>query len=74
MAEKELGPYLDSLLKNWALLNVDVMKLDETTLVKLLDLEKAARARLRVMLRIYNRLSKVRSIREKQELAQAAKG
>lgn len=65
---------MESLLKNWALLNVDVMKLDEATLTNLLTLEKEGRARLRVLLRIYNRLSKVRSIREKTELAQSAKG
>lgn len=68
------SPYMESLLKNWALLNVDVMKLDEATLTNLLTLEKEGRARLRVLLRIYNRLSKVRSIREKTELAQSAKG
>jgi|DEB19_MinimDraft_2_1074335.scaffolds.fasta_scaffold03517_3 hypothetical protein len=66
--------YLKSLLKNWALLNVDVMKLSEQTLIKMLKMEQDGRARLRVMLRIYNRLSKVRSIREKQELAAEAKG
>lgn len=68
------GPYLANLLQNWALLNVEVMKLDETTLLMLLNKEQDERARLRVMLRIYNRLSKVRSIREKRELAQLAKG
>ena len=66
--------YLKSLLKNWALLNVDVMKLSEQTLIKMLKMAQDGRARLRVMLRIYNRLSKVRSIREKQELAAEAKG
>jgi hypothetical protein len=65
---------LDALLKNWALLNVKLMEVDEDTASLLLRREKATRARLRVMLRIYNRLSKLRSIREKQELAVGAKG
>jgi hypothetical protein len=65
---------LDSLLKNWALLNVKLMEVDEDTASLLLRREKTSRARLRVMLRIYNRLSKLRSIREKQELAVGAKG
>jgi len=65
---------LDALLKNWALLNVKLMEVDEDTTSLLLRREKATRARLRVMLRIYNRLSKLRSIREKQELAVGAKG
>lgn len=65
---------LDSILKNWALLNVKLMEVDEDTASMLLRREKTSRARLRVMLRIYNRLSKLRSIREKQELAVGAKG
>lgn len=66
--------YLEGLLRNWAQLNVEVMVLAEEDVQALLDLEKAGRARLRTMLRVYNRLSKLRSIREKRELAQVAKG
>ena len=74
MAEVKTLEELDSLLKNWALLNVKLMEVDENTADLLLRREKTNRARLRVMLRIYNRLSKLRSIREKQELAVGAKG
>lgn len=74
MAEVKTLDELDSLLKNWALLNVKLMEVDEDTTDLLLRREKTNRARLRVMLRIYNRLSKLRSIREKQELAVGAKG
>ena len=65
---------LDTLLKNWAVLNVELMTVSEATAQALLDRERSNRARLRVMLRVYNRLSKLRSIREKQELAVGAKG
>ena len=74
MAEVKTLDELDSLLKNWALLNIKLMEVDEDTTDLLLRREKTNRARLRVMLRIYNRLSKLRSIREKQELAVGAKG
>ena len=74
MVEVKTLEELDSLLKNWALLNVTLMEVDENTADLLLRREKTNRARLRVMLRIYNRLSKLRSIREKQELAVGAKG
>ena len=74
MVEVKTLEELDSLLKNWALLNVKLMEVDENTADLLLRREKTNRARLRVMLRIYNRLSKLRSIREKQELAVGAKG
>lgn len=65
---------LEVLLRNWAQLNVEIMVLQEEEVQKLLDLEKAGRARIRTMLRIYNRLSKLRSTREKREFAQVAKG
>lgn len=64
----------DALLKNWALLNTELMLVNEAEAILLLTRERNNRARLRVMLRIYNRLSKLRSIREKQELAVGAKG
>lgn len=71
MADQE---YLQSLLKDWRLLGVEIMKISEEDVAKLYEMEKANRARLRVLLRIYNRFSKLRSIREKQELALSAKG
>lgn len=61
-------------LKNWAVLNKVVMTLTETELEQLLAQEQSERARLRVMLRIYNRYSKMRSIREKKDMAAKAKG
>lgn len=61
-------------LKNWAVLNKAVMTLTEEQLKELLEQEQSDRARLRVMLRIYNRYSKMRSIREKTSMAVGAKG
>lgn len=61
-------------LKNWAVLNKAVMTLTEAELKELLEQEQSERARLRVMLRIYNRYSKMRSIREKTDMAIGAKG
>lgn len=66
--------FLQSLLKNWKLLGVEIMHLPEKEVVTLYEMEKANRGRLRVMMRIYNRMSKLRSIREKQEMAACAKG
>lgn len=64
----------EDLLKDWALLNKQVMTMSESQVAKLLEVEKKERARLRVMLRLYHRLSKLRGIREKAELAQVARG
>jgi len=70
----ETEEFLQSLLKDWHLLGVEIMKLEEADVVSLFEMEQQNRARLRVMLRIYNRMSKLRSIREKKELAVSAKG
>ena len=64
----------EELLKDWALLNKQVMTMPEAQVAELLEAEKQGRARLRVMLRLYHRLSKLRGIREKAELAQVARG
>lgn len=61
-------------LKNWTILNKIVMELSEEELATLLEQEQSERARLRVMLRIYNRYSKLRSVREKIDMAKVAKG
>ena len=63
----------DKLLSNWLQLNQVVMMLRETEVAELLEHERANKARLRVLLRLYNRFSKLRSIREKKELAKDAK-
>lgn len=65
---------LDAVLKDWILLNERVMELSESEVLALINREKETRARSRVMLRCYNRYSKLRSIREKQELVSASKG
>ena len=49
------------------------MQLSEDDVVKLFEHERKTRGRLRTMLRIYNRLSKLRGQREKREFAQDAK-
>ena len=63
----------DALLASWSLLNEKVMGMPEAEVQELLDHELAHRARLRVMLRIYNRLSKLRGSREKLNLAKKAR-
>lgn len=63
----------EDILNNWTLLNKQLMALDEKAVHQLLEAERAGRSRVRVMLRIYNRYSKLRSQREKLELARAAK-
>jgi len=62
----------DALLSNWAQLNLVVMQLTEKEVLELLEHERCTRGRLRVMLRIYNRYSKLRSQREKREFAKDA--
>lgn len=64
----------DELLGNWTRLNEVIMQLTEKEVADLLEHERNNRARLRAMLRIYNRYSKLRSQREKRELAKDAKG
>lgn len=64
---------LEDILNNWTALNKQLMALNENSVHQLLETERANRGRIRVMLRIYNRYSKLRSQREKLELARAAK-
>lgn len=63
----------DGLLQNWLELNRRLMDLDEADVFKLLQHEKAHKARVRIMLRLHNRLSKLRGARERAELAACAK-
>lgn len=63
----------NDILNQWLQLNEQLMGMPETEVQRLLEVEKAGRARLRVMLRLYHRLSKLRSQREKRELATHAK-
>jgi hypothetical protein len=60
-------------LANWTALNALIMKLTEKDVVVLIEHERANRGRVRVLLRLYNRFSKLRSIREKKELAHGSK-
>lgn len=64
---------LDALLGNWSKLNEVLMQLSEDDVVKLFEHERKTRGRLRTMLRIYNRFSKLRGQREKREFAKDAK-
>lgn len=63
----------DQLLANWAQLNLVIMQLTEKEVLELLDHERYNRGRLRTMLRLYNRYSKLRSQREKREIGKDAK-
>ena len=62
----------DELLGNWAKLNEVIMNLNELEVQGLIEHERSNKARIRVMLRLYNRFSKLRSQREKRELAKDA--
>lgn len=64
----------NEVLDNWAKLNEYLMAVSEDQVVELLTAEKAGKARLRVMLRIFNRLNKLRATREKLELGRLARG
>lgn len=64
----------DELLHDWSRLNKELMTLSESEIEKLLAHERKHRARLRVMMRLYHRYSKLRGIREKIELSGAARG
>ena len=64
---------LEDILNNWTLLNKQLMALSEQQVHQLLEAERGGRGRVRVMLRVYNRYSKLRSQREKLELARGAK-
>ena len=54
-------------------LNKALMLMPEAKIAELLEHEKAHKARHRIMMRLYHRLSKLRGIREKMELAKHAK-
>ena len=60
-------------LQDWIGLNRALMFMSEEEVTALLKVEKKGRARLRIMMRLYHRLSKLRSMREKLELAKNAK-
>lgn len=64
----------EALLKDWHRLNRELMELPENEILELMELEKHGRARLRVMLRLFNRFNKLRAQREKVELAGIARG
>lgn len=63
----------EKLLANWLQLNEVIMTLQESEVEELIAYEREHKARLRVLLRLYNRFSRLRSIREKRELAKDAK-
>lgn len=67
-------PQKNEVLDNWTRLNEFLMSVDEPRVVELLEAEKSGKARLRVMLRIFNRLNKLRATREKLELGKLARG
>lgn len=65
---------MDEVLRTWQALNATIMTLDLNQARALLEREKQAQRRLRVMLRLYSRYSKLRSAAEKAELGQLANG
>ena len=67
-----IGEAMD-ILNRWIELNAALMSMEEPEAAKLLEAERKGKARLRVMLRIYHRLSKLRGQREKREIAACAK-
>ena len=61
------------ILGDWIGLNKALMDMSEAEVVELLNYEKKHKARHRIMMRLYHRLSKLRSHREKLELITHAK-
>ena len=55
-------------LANWSELNTLIMQLKEKDMHALLEHEKENKGRMRILMRLYNRFSKLRSTREKVEL------
>lgn len=60
-------------LQDWIGLNKALMFMSEDEVMALLKVEKKGRGRLRIMMRLYHRLSKLRATREKLELIKHAK-
>jgi hypothetical protein len=65
---------LTARLKDWGQLNKDVMSWTEDEIQQALEHEKANRARVRILLRLQNRLSKLRGQRERKALLEVARG
>ena len=61
------------ILDKWIELNFALMDMEEPEVTQLLECERKGKARLRIMLRLYHRLSRLRSQREKREIAACAK-
>jgi hypothetical protein len=60
-------------IENWRVLNKKISKLSEKKCVELLSFERAAgNPRLMIMLRLYGRINKLRTQRERHELMQEA--
>jgi len=58
----------------WVDVNKAIMDMREEEAYEYLQREKATTGRLKLMLRLYSRFSKLRSAREKAELGRCAKG
>jgi hypothetical protein len=63
----------DAVLSNWLKLNELIMELDEGEIAELFEHERNNKARLRIMLRLHNRFSKLRGQREQREIGKDAK-
>jgi hypothetical protein len=74
MALKMTTSQADEVLRTWQSLNARIMSLDLDETKLLLEREQLHQRRLRVMLRLYSRYSRLRSIKEKAELGKLALG
>jgi hypothetical protein len=75
MADRKLASQeLASRLKDWGQLNKDIMTWPEDEILQAIEYEKKSRARVRVLLRLQNRLSKLRGQRERKALLEVARG
>jgi hypothetical protein len=64
---------MEKYLENWSKLNEFLKQATEEQCAELLKLEKKGKKRLQFKLRIYGRLNKMRTTRERNELAGATK-
>ena len=74
MKRRYTAAELDSALKTWHSLDAVIMDASEGDAVALLEREKARGRRIRILLRIHSRITKLRGRREVQELMELSTG
>ncbi len=60
-------------LSDWDTLHDNVKKLDEKTLLELIEKEKKSEARPQFLIRLYGRYNKLRGTRERKEMLSSKK-